>query len=179
MVARSRTQREKWSRWIGSGALALALVGLLAPATTSARVYQDQTPEVIEVEGEAPEAPWGGHTGGHPTGVTPSGTPSGDSGGGATGGGGDSGGGSGASGITMSERARMKRIADAKQDCGVMEGVWGPAVFNDIVTNLRYSGYSCRYKFRNGTYQWNYYDSEGYLNQRCVGDLDVKTCEEP
>jgi hypothetical protein len=66
MVARSRTQGEKWSRWIGGGVLALALVGLLAPATTSARVYQDQTPEVIEVEGEAPWTlpNWGGHTGG-------------------------------------------------------------------------------------------------------------------
>jgi hypothetical protein len=59
------TQVGKWSRRIGGGALVLALVGLLAPATTSARYMEEE--EVIEVEGEAPlTSPWwhGGYTGG-------------------------------------------------------------------------------------------------------------------
>ena len=67
MVSRSMTQVGKWARRIGGGALVLALVGLSAPATTSARIYEDETPEEIEIEGDAPlSSPWwhGGYTGG-------------------------------------------------------------------------------------------------------------------
>jgi hypothetical protein len=66
MVSHSMTQVGKWSRRLGGGALVLALAGLLAPATTSARIYEDETPEVIEVEGEAPWTPpnYDGQTGG-------------------------------------------------------------------------------------------------------------------
>jgi hypothetical protein len=63
MVSRSMRQRGKWARRIGGGALGLALVGMIAPATTIAAIYQDNTPEVIEIEGEAPEAPWNPETG--------------------------------------------------------------------------------------------------------------------
>jgi hypothetical protein len=70
-----------------------------------------------------------------------------------------------------------KRLANAKQDCGVLEGVWSTAVFKDIDTNVAFAGYSCRLKYPNGTYTWLYYDSEGYLNQRCHGTLEVQTCE--
>jgi hypothetical protein len=172
------TQVGTWSRWIGGGALALALAGLLVPATTSAMIYQDDTPEVIEVEGEAPWNPSMG-MGGHNGAGAPNGTPSGDSGGGSGGGGVPSGGGGVPSGGDPMGSAAQQRLAAAKQDCLVLEGVWGPAVFKDIVTNIAYAGYSCRYKLLNGKYEWHYFDSEGYLNQRCVGDLDVQTCEEP
>jgi hypothetical protein len=80
MVSRSMRQRGKWARRIGGGALVLALVGLIAPATTIAAIYQDNTPEVIEVEDEAPWNPETG-TGGHNGAGAPNGTPSGDSGG--------------------------------------------------------------------------------------------------
>ena len=61
MVSHSRTQGGQWSRWIGGGALVLALAGLLAPATTSAVINIGH--EKIEIEGEAPEAPWTPPTG--------------------------------------------------------------------------------------------------------------------
>jgi len=66
MVSRSIFQVGTWTQRIVGGALVFALVGLLAPATTSAAIYQDDTPEVIEVEDEAPWAPstgMGGHNG--------------------------------------------------------------------------------------------------------------------
>jgi hypothetical protein len=170
MEARSRTQGGEWARWSGGGALMLALLGLFAPATTSAVIYQDNTPEVIEVEGEAPWNPSMG-IGGHPSGVPTNGTPSGgDSGGG-------SGGGSVPSGGGATVDTPQKRLANAKQDCLVLEGVWSAAVFNDYDSHIQYSGYSCRLKWGNSQYKWSYYDSLGYLNQTCIGNLDVQTCD--
>jgi hypothetical protein len=88
MVSQSMTPVGKWSRMIGGGALVLAFVGLLAPATTSAAVNVGE--EVIEIEGEAPSRPWNPSmgTGGHSGSGAPNATPSGDSGGGGGGGGG-------------------------------------------------------------------------------------------
>ena len=176
MVSRSRTQGRKWARWIGSGALVLTLVGLTAPATTSARVME-QAEEVIVIEDDAPlTSPWwyGGYTGS-------SGAPSGPSSG--AGGSGGSGG-SGPSGGNTTSSPAQQRLTAAKQDCQVLGGAWNPAVFNDYVTRIAYAGYSCRVKYPNlpfpkGPYEWRYYDSEGYLNQICVGDLDVQTCTAP
>ena len=175
MVARSRTQGGQWSRWIGGGALVLALTGLLAPATTSAVINIGH--EKIEIEGEAPEAPWNPSMGigGHPSGTSNS-SPSGDSGGGG-GGGVPSGGGSVPSGGGATVDTPQKRLANAKQDCLVMEGVWSAAVFNDYDSHIQYSGYSCRLKWGNSQYKWFYYDSLGYLNQTCIGNLDVQTCD--
>jgi hypothetical protein len=61
MVSQSMTQVGKWSRRIVGGALVLALAGLSAPAKTSARYAQDETPieapgEDIYVFGKAPKA---------------------------------------------------------------------------------------------------------------------------
>jgi hypothetical protein len=171
-LRKSKTSEGKWLRWISGGALALALAGQLVPATANAMI--DIGEEVIVIEDEAPWTPpnWGGHTGGG----APNGTPSGDSGGGGAGGGGSipSGGGS-----KPKPSSAAKRLANAKQDCGVIEGVWSTAVFKDIDTNVAFAGYSCRYKHLDGQYTWLYYDSEGYLNKRCTGDLEVQTCEAP
>jgi hypothetical protein len=73
----------------------------------------------------------------------------------------------------------MIRLNAAKHDCQILEGVWGAIVFHDYHTNIAYAGYRCRIKFPNGEYQWKYYDSEGYFNHQCEGDLDVQVCEEP
>jgi hypothetical protein len=159
----------KWSRWIGGTALALTLAGPLASTPTSAEINEGDTVghEVIPVEGTAPEAPpqapWGpgGYTGGGS-----SGSPSGPSGGG----------GGGSQGSTELS-TRESRIAEEKLTCTAMYGKWGRAVFNDIDTNIRYSGYSCRQSLAKGQYTWFYFDSEGYYNHRCVGDLEVQECE--
>ncbi len=176
---KKRTTRErKWLHWISGGALVLALAGQLVPTTASA--VTNVGGEVIVIEGTAPETPWtppnwGGHTGGG----APNGTPSGDSGGG-----GGSGSGSGSGGIVPSgggsrpkPSTAQTRLANAKQDCQVLEGAWSTAIFNDIDTNVAFAGYSCTYKFPNGQYEWHYYDSEGFRNQTCSGDIEVRTCE--
>ena len=169
-LKKSTTNERKWRRWISGSALVLALAGHLVPATATAMI--DIGEEVIEIEDTAPWTPpnWGGHTGGG----APNGTPGGDSGGGGGGVSVPSGGGS-----TPTPSPAAKRLANAKQDCSVLEGVWGTAVFKDIDTNVAFAGYSCRMKFPDGTYTWLYYDSEGYLNQRCNGTLEVQTCEAP
>jgi hypothetical protein len=173
-LKKSTTNERKWRRWLSGGALVLALAGHLGPAPATAMI--DIGEEVIEIEDTAPWTPpnWGGHTGGG----APNGTPGGDSGGGGGGGGGGVSVPS-AGGSTPKPSPAARRLANAKQDCSVLEGVWGTAVFKDIDTNVAFAGYSCRMKYPDGTYTWLYYDSEGYLNQRCNGTLEVQTCEAP
>ena len=160
----------QWLRWISGGALVLALAGPLTPAPTSAVTMVGE--EVIEIEGEAPWTPpnWGGHTGGG----APNGAPSGASGGG---GGGTGGGGSVPSGGGSKPKpSPAQRLGWAKQGCLLLKGAWSAAVFNDIDTNVAFAGYSCHFKRQTGEYVWMYYDSEGYLNQTCYGDIEVQTC---
>lgn len=162
----------QWSRWIGGAALALALASPLAPTTTSAEINEGDTigHEVIPVEGTAPTAPlptapWGpgGYTGGG------SGSPSGPSGGV----------GGGSQGSTTELSTAERRLKGAKGDCQVQGGKWGRSVFKDYDTNVAFAGYSCTVRYPNGKYTWWYYDSEGHLNQKCEGDLDVSRCEAP
>ena len=178
-LKKSKEDVGKWSRWIGGGALVLALAGLLAPATASA--VTDIGEEVIEIEGR-PRFPLDSAELGRPYGgrraeryagwgqwrrrwrwrrECPQR------------------GGSGPKPPPKPSPAE-KRLANAKQDCQVLEGVWGSAVFNDIDTGIAFAGYSCRMKTSsNGQYYWVYYDSEGNINKRCAGDLDVQVCEAP
>jgi hypothetical protein len=103
MVSQNMTQMGKWAQRIGGGALVLALVGLSTPATTSARIYEDETPEVIEVEDEAPPwtpPNWGGHTGG---------------GGPSSGGLGDSGGGGGGGSAPSDDEISQQIMSDCAQ----------------------------------------------------------------
>lgn len=72
-----------------------------------------------------------------------------------------------------------KRVASWKIDCSVMDGVWSRATFDDYETSIRLSGYRCRSKVSEGGYNWLYMDSAGYLNKRCEGDFEVKTCQAP
>ncbi len=51
-LKKSKENVGKWSRWIGGGALVLALAGQLVPATASAMI--DIGEEVIEIEGTTP-----------------------------------------------------------------------------------------------------------------------------
>jgi hypothetical protein len=91
MVSRSISQVGTWTQRIVFGALMFALAGLSAPATTSAAIYQDDTPEVIEIEDEAPWDPttgMGGHNGEGVPNSYPSGGDSGGGGGGVPSGGG-------------------------------------------------------------------------------------------
>jgi hypothetical protein len=173
MVSRSMTQVGTWSRRIVVGALVLTFAGLSVPAITSARVYQDDTPEVIEVEGEAPWNPpnYGGHNGSG----APNGTPSGDSGGG--GGGPVSAGGGG--GTNHPSISRAEWIASLKAECTLMNGQWRRTAFNDYKTEKRIRGYSCLYNNspEPGVNIRVYYDDQGDYNHRCeiIGD-DVKIC---
>jgi len=127
---------------------------------------------VIIIEEDAPLAsPWwhGGYTGS-------SGSPSGPS----DGGGGGGGSGSVPSGGGTTALDRQKRLAAAKNNCRAGGGAWGPAEFNDWVTNIRFSGYSCVYNNgpRKGDTTWVYVDSEGYYNHYCAGTREVQTCEQ-
>jgi hypothetical protein len=165
-----------WARRIGGGALVLSLAGLSAPATTSARIYQDDTPEVIEIEDEAPWDPsmeMGGHTGAGAPNSYPSG---GDSGGGPI-----YGGGSVPSGgdTSTEERASQQRLAAAKNNCTNYGGSWGPATFKDFYDeDLVHIGYVCiTQPTSTGEREWRYYESDGILNHTCNGDSEVQVCQ--
>ena len=140
-LKKSREGVRKWARWIGGGALVLALAGVLAPTTTTAVVNNGGEmvdEEVIEIEGTAPWTlpNWGGHTGGG----TPNGTPSGDSGGGG------GGGGEGVPSAGDSQPAAtpaQTRLANLKTFCQSIPGTWTTAIFKDYDTNVALAGYVC------------------------------------
>jgi hypothetical protein len=170
------TKAGKWLHWISGGALMLALASPLVIPTTSNAVI-DIGEEVIEIEGEAPESPWNPtNLDGHDGGGAPNGTPGGESGGG-----GASGGGSvpSAGGSTSKQTPAEQRLAVEKHTCVVFTGEWKTAVFNDYDTDVAFAGYVCKTRLSNNQYSWKYFDSEGYLNQRCRGDSEVVICEPP
>ena len=132
MLPGSMTQVGTWSRRIG-GALVLTLVGLLAPAPTSA-VMDDGNEEVIYIEDEAPLAPptWGGYTG---SGAGPSGPSDG-------GGGGDGG------ETSPSSESRPAPPEDCAQ--------FPPASEDSFYCLARQIEYDCVQVF-GGTYSWEKY----------------------